>query len=769
MKFKTLALLGLLIILAAQSLPTFGSTPGGANLQDIELTAVDFAGGTGSGFAITNDGLTLADDAMTAVYTSPIIDTPIAFNTAVPKWQADVPDFASMELQVRTRTNGGAWSQWYDIHENDDWTPEGATYLVGEMIVVPPEDTIHQQFQFSISFSRYAGTGTPVLRQFTLTIMDTSAGPTTADLLDQQAALDAARQDSIQAINGYPRPSVISRDVWCTSVDCDYTAGLNYKPASHIVVHHTVSSNEHTDWAPIVRAIWNYHTYGNDWGDIGYNYLIDRNGVIYEGHMNADFLNLDVIGTHAADANSGSMGVSLMGTFTSAEENYPNPTDPIIEVPPPAMQNALTDLMAWKVDQRNIDIYGASRMPDPDIKWGLPHIMGHRDVYGGTSTTCPGGSAYALIPTWRDQVAQRLGYTPPHIEIDELSSAFTKSNNNWHEALRGCGFNTHAFYTWNVTSANLVENWGEWRPNVPQTDVYEILVYAPYCDTDAPETDGAIYTITHANGTSPVTVSHADNIGLWMSLGSFKLNAGTGNLIRLTDLTANDATNYDYGVWFDAIRLVPNATLPTVDVHNSLPSNTTWMNQTAVAFNWSVDNASLVSEFTLQVATDAAFSNIIHQQTVPGTQTSITHDFAQDYAVLYWRVAAKTVQLTTVTSAATTFGIDSVKPTSIIGGVYKLTTGIFVLSWQGSDSTSGIIHYSAQYRASGTTNWIDLVNNTNATSVAFTPPNSPQTYEFRVQAADIAGNIENLHVNPDIDTTQAILLSHTIMMPIVAR
>jgi hypothetical protein len=753
MKFKTLALLGLFFLLAAQSIPTFGANPGGANIHDIELTALDFAGGSGSGFAITADGLTLADDAMTAVYTSPIINALFPFNTAVPRWQADMPGLTSMELQIRTRTSGKEWSEWYDIHEHDDMGPEDAPYLVGALLIVPSEDVVHQQFQFSVSLSRYAGTAAPVLQQLTLTIMDTTGGPTTAEMLEQQAALDAAHPESGQATDAYSRPTVISREVWCTSVDCDYTAGLVYRPATHMVVHHTVSANTHTDWAPIVRAIWNYHTYSNGWGDIGYNYLIDRTGVIYEGHMNEDFLNLDVVGTHASGANVGSMGISLIGTFTTPEEYS------VSDTPPQVMLDAAANLMAWKADQRGIDVYDASRLPE--MSWGLPHLMGHRDVYGGLSTLCPGGNAYELLPYLRDQVAQRINFASPHIYIDELSSAFTKSNNNWYEGPRGCGNNGHSFYTKNVNEASLVENWGEWRPDVPENGRYEIEVYAPYCNIGGPETAGAIYTISDADGTSTSTVSHQDNVGLWMSLGEFNLNAGTGNLVRLTDLTSGDPTNYDYAVWFDGIRLRPLAAQAT----NTSPAADAWLNQTAVDFTWVIANSSSVTQTTLQVATDAGFSNIIHSQNWNTAVTSTSHTFTQEYADLYWRVRVNSSFGTQKDSTATRFGIDTTPPTSQVDSLtYNSGTNIYELHWQGSDNLSGIAAYDIEVRAADSAAWTPLLTSTTAVTTTFTPPESGKVYWFRSLATDAAGNEETPPGGDgDISTDDAVHLFNPVV------
>jgi hypothetical protein len=107
-----------------------------------------------------------------------------------------------------------------------------------------------------------------------------------------------------ESVADYPKPFVVSRDAWCTHADCDYTDGLEYHPVSHLIVHHTVSNNSSSDWPAVVRAIWNFHTYGRGWGDIGYNYLVDPNGVIYEGHNGGD----NVVGTHASGGQQGQHG-----------------------------------------------------------------------------------------------------------------------------------------------------------------------------------------------------------------------------------------------------------------------------------------------------------------------------------------------------------------------------------------------------------------------------------------------------------------------------
>lgn len=173
----------------------------------------------------------------------------------------------------------------------------------------------------------------------------------------------------------YSSLNIIPREVWSGDPDINSPDRLVWDPVYYkvnkFVVHHTVTPNDR-DPIEDIRAIYLYHRYSIPWyggygfGDIGYNYLIDRNGNIYEGKLGGE----EAKGYHAGDANPSSIGVAVMGTYTSV-------------APSQAAQNALVRLMAEK---------GAFYNFDPD--WHVT-VFGHRDYM---ATACPGNAFYPLLP-----------------------------------------------------------------------------------------------------------------------------------------------------------------------------------------------------------------------------------------------------------------------------------------------------------------------------------------------------------------------------------
>lgn len=736
------------MLLIGSSIPEASTSEQQILIEELLFSSADISLTSGNGLTLLGSGLALSDDYDSSSYTSASILAPIPFNAIVPQWRADSPNSEGIEIYLRTSQNGDDWGSWQESHHSEDWTLAEDEDVVGDMIVVPADDSRHTFAQYKIVFNRNEKLSQPILRELKLVFIDSTAGPTVEEMIAQQEYLDG-RQESTRSVQvseagSYQKPSIISRDVWCTDPRCDYSDGFEYYPVTHLILHHTVTTSN-GDSAATVRAIWAYHTVTRGWGDIGYNYLADTAGVIYEGHLGGD----DVVGIHAGNANTGSMAVSLIGNFSDAD-------------PPQPMLEAAIGMFSWKADQNDIDVFDASNAL-PNVPWGLPHIMGHRDVYG--TTQCPGDHAHRLIPAIRDEVAARIGLTSPHIYVDELSSAFTKSTANWYTPIYQCGHNVHAWYTWSTTNPDEAANWGEWRPEVPENGRYKIEAYVPYCNTGRSESSGANYTITHANGSSSVTVDQNSQVGLWISLGEYDLSTGNSTVIRLSDLTTTDD---GLGIWFDAIRLLKVGVAPAA--LNQSPADKSWSKERQVLFEWHIENPEQVTKTILQIAADDQFQNIISTKEWPSVVESVPHTFDQDYNLLFWRVILITQSGSEYASSPFRFGIDATPPVSVVTSLDWLDwIQKYRLSWQGFDNLTGIAGYTIEYRLvnGGGNSWLPLLVQSEQTAALFSAPDANAVYEFRSQAVDSLGNLEAAHETADIDTQQAISHSHAIILPVI--
>ena len=159
---------------------------------------------------------------------------------------------------------------------------------------------------------------------------------------------------------------------------------------THIIVHHTSGSNTATNYTEVVRNIFVFHTQGNGWNDVGYNYLIAQNGDIYEGRSGQNQIDVDnVTGAHFCGFNSGTMGICLLGNY---EATGVQPTE--------AMLKSLAQLIAWKMGKENMTDPTA-RTFHPASNRMLNVVSGHRD---GCATDCPGQNVYSRLAQIRASI-----------------------------------------------------------------------------------------------------------------------------------------------------------------------------------------------------------------------------------------------------------------------------------------------------------------------------------------------------------------------------
>ncbi len=218
-----------------------------------------------------------------------------------------------------------------------------------------------------------------VIDSFGLTYIDASEGPTLGD-----AQLVEAADISVP-------PGIISRTGWGADESLRFANGVEifppqYATIRHGIVHHSETPNA-DDPAAQMRSIYYYHAVTRAWGDIGYNYLVDKYGNIYQGRVGGQ----GVIGNHSMAHNVGAVGVCLIGNH-------------LIQNPTPAAVSGVVAILSFAL--RGLDPLGYSDSWD---LIDLPTICGHRDV---NDTTCPGDFAYDDLAAIRNSVAQTQANPP---------------------------------------------------------------------------------------------------------------------------------------------------------------------------------------------------------------------------------------------------------------------------------------------------------------------------------------------------------------------
>lgn len=224
-----------------------------------------------------------------------------------------------------------------------------------------------------------------------------------------------------------PQVNIISRANWGADEIKRYDDGEliwpeEYTGVKKIIIHHTAGTNGMGHPQDTVRAIYDYHAQGREWGDIGYNYLIDPQGNIYEGRAGGD----GVVGAHAYDDsrdigwNQNTIGISILGTYggwvnepkqgyyLEHPEYYPvgrvknerlRGTQWQIYLEDTLTSQAeesLASLIAVKALDFGFNPLGVSEFQGKS----LPNVIGHRDV---DSTTCPGDGLYNSLSIIRNK------------------------------------------------------------------------------------------------------------------------------------------------------------------------------------------------------------------------------------------------------------------------------------------------------------------------------------------------------------------------------
>ncbi|MFD8795621.1 peptidoglycan recognition protein family protein, partial [Streptomyces vinaceus] len=218
---------------------------------------------------------------------------------------------------------------------------------------------------------------------------------TTADAVAADGSLTAAARPYIG-----PRPRIVTRLGWGADESLRESGFVYTGTVKAAFVHHSASGNNYAckDAPAVLRSLYRYHVVSSGWRDLGYNFAVDKCGTVYEGR--AGGVAKAVLGAHTMGFNTDSMGVAVLGTYTSTK-------------PPAAAVKAVAQLTAWKLGLFNRDPRATTTLKSGGgnrFKKGtnvkLNVISGHRD---GFATECPGKLLYAQLPPTRTTSAKLQG------------------------------------------------------------------------------------------------------------------------------------------------------------------------------------------------------------------------------------------------------------------------------------------------------------------------------------------------------------------------
>jgi N-acetylmuramoyl-L-alanine amidase/Bacterial Ig-like domain len=523
-----------------------------------------------------------------------------------------------------------------------------------------------------------------------------------------------------------PQPTIISRAGWGADESLRFDSSgaerwaPSFEPIQVLFIHHTAGRNNDPNPAATVRAIYYFHAVTRGWGDIGYNFLVDQQGRIYEGRHSRDYApgemptgeDLAGNGVRPAQAtgyNEGTMAVAMMGTYMKV-------------LPPAAQLNSVERLLAWKADRHGLDPTGTVDYVNPanGNHKVLNVISGHRDVQ---ATACPGDAFYPTLPSVRKAVAARIAATVGPSDTTAPKATLSPMATNPSGA----------------TSIPFGLVFSEPVTGLEASD-FALSGSSPGWSIDSVAGTASTFTVTVSNssptpGTVTLTLADGSVTDLSGNAGPVSAAAATAHwkaddtapgvaIFATPSKTPTTATAFDFTATFsepvsgfDASKIVLGGTSESATPWNLYP-----VLGSGASYNFSID-AAAPADGSLTIAIPA------------GAVTDLAGNPSEASNVLTI-VVDRTAPQTTAPSTAlrSKVGFGSLLPSRI--------------SWSSSDATSGVVSWDLAKSINGGSFKMQSTGLTDPSkSVSLSPGKS---YRFEVRARDAAGNVGPWHAGPTL-------------------
>ena len=259
------------------------------------------------------------------------------------------------QFSIRASVNGNTWTEWQLLTNDSD-----AELIKNKFISsLAFFDNSKKYIQF------YTNTLTSIEK---LKFSFISPGKTSTQKIEN----NIIKSQNKKLLRALEIPEFVSRKSWgCPQNENESSRSLTN--VTHLIIHHSAANTVSNDYAAVVRTYWDWHVNGNGWDDIGYNWLVDPNGVLYKGRAWKSDTEENILGAHNSGKNSGTSGICFIGNYVS-------------DIPNEIGLNKVADIAAFLCDKYEIDPSGKSY--HAAIGKENDNITGHGQSGGGTS--CPG-------------------------------------------------------------------------------------------------------------------------------------------------------------------------------------------------------------------------------------------------------------------------------------------------------------------------------------------------------------------------------------------
>jgi len=393
-------------------------------------------------------------------------------------WLGNLPAGTVFRAKVHDKSG---WSHWQELsysfeHGPDSKSEEARAARNGtDPLITARSDGIQLQALTAVA---------KLPKNLKVSLIDSATSPTDVSTFRSARSSVGTKQNLGAVITKagaiIDRPNIVTRAQWGADESWrDPSPRISNKIIAGFI-HHTATTNSYSpeNGPAQMRSLYAYFTKSLKYADMGYNFLVDRYGVVYEGRAgcgrsagsSCDGPSRAVIGAHTAGMNDNTFAISAIGNFQ---------TGSIDEATAKLLTKSISELMTWKIAPYNLDPSAMARIPSTDTS-GLskyrngtvatvPVISGHRDV---GRTVCPGKYLYAFVPQIRSEITallvghiQNVSVLPIEQLADDTSpvsiTAEVPVTSSWNVAVveAESGSVVYAQSGTQQSSNNFVHNW----------------------------------------------------------------------------------------------------------------------------------------------------------------------------------------------------------------------------------------------------------------------------------------------------------------------